>query len=240
MTSRPAWMFDELRDFGFSDPGDAAAYERDLEHDPAEDETLLDELGVSASHTLVDIGCGAGHLAIAAARRCRRAVGVDVSAAMLVLARENAERAGVTNIDFARAGFLTYEHNIEPADFVVSVHALHHLPDFWKMQALLRVAGMLRPGGVLYLRDLVYSFDPADTAASIETWFASVTRESMGRGFPRSFFEEHVREEYSTYTWLLEPMIERAGFRIARASYNRQAYARYVCVKDEAVVPRAT
>ena len=72
MTSHPAWMFDELRDFGFSDPAEAAAYERDLEHDPAEDEALLDELGVSAAHTLVDIGCGAGHLAIAAARRCRR------------------------------------------------------------------------------------------------------------------------------------------------------------------------
>jgi ubiquinone/menaquinone biosynthesis C-methylase UbiE len=240
VTSHPAWTFDELRDFGFSDPAEAAAYERDLEHDPAEDEALLDELGVSGEHTLIDVGCGAGHLAIAAARRCRRAVGIDVSPAMLALAREHAKRAGVVNIEFVHAGFLTYEHAGASADFVVSVHALHHLPDFWKMHALLRVAEMLRPGGVLYLRDLVYSFDPAEAASAIESWFAGVTRESTGRGFPRSFFEEHVREEYSTYTWVLEPMLERAGFRIMRASYSRRAYARYVCVKDEAVLPRTT
>jgi SAM-dependent methyltransferase len=159
---------------------------------------------------------------------------------MLALAREHAQRAGVVNIEFVHAGFLTYEDAGASADFVVSVHALHHLPDFWKMQALVRVAEMLRPGGVLYLRDLVYSFDPAEAASAIESWFAGVTRESIGRGFPRSFFEEHVREEYSTYTWVLEPMLERAGFRIMRASYSRRAYARYVCEKDEAVLPRTT
>lgn len=29
--------------------------------------------------------------------------------------------------------------------------------------------------------------------------------------------EEHVRDEHSTFTWLLEPMIERAGFAIEQA-----------------------
>jgi hypothetical protein len=38
-----------------------------------------------------------------------------------------------------------------------------------------------------------------------------------------------VRDEHSTYTWLLEPMIERCGFEIERASYSDdRIFARYV------------
>jgi hypothetical protein len=32
-----------------------------------------------------------------------------------------------------------------------------------------------------------------------------------------------VRDEHSTFTWLLEPMIERAGFRIEDAAYSQDA-----------------
>ena len=42
-----------------------------------------------------------------------------------------------------------------PFDLVISEYALHHLPDFWKAVALERMAGFLRPGGTLRLRDLV-------------------------------------------------------------------------------------
>ncbi len=30
-------------------------------------------------------------------------------------------------------------------------------------------------------------------------------------------FEEHVRDEHSTFTWLLEPMLARSGFTIESA-----------------------
>jgi hypothetical protein len=40
-----------------------------------------------------------------------------------------------------------------------------------------------------------------------------------------------VREEFSTFTWLLEPMLERAGFEIASAEYAAGVYANYLCVK---------
>ena len=45
----------------------------------------------------------------------------------------------------------------------------------------------------------------------------------------RSDIEEHVRDEHSTFTWLLEPMIERAGFRIERADYSDDGiFAEYI------------
>lgn len=33
----------------------------------------------------------------------------------------------------------------------------------------------------------------------------------------RAELEEHLRDEHSTFTWLLEPMIERAGFTVEEA-----------------------
>jgi hypothetical protein len=38
-----------------------------------------------------------------------------------------------------------------------------------------------------------------------------------------------TRDENSTFTWLLEPMIERSGFRIDAADYSLDGiFARYV------------
>jgi hypothetical protein len=42
----------------------------------------------------------------------------------------------------------------------------------------------------------------------------------------------HLRDEYSTFNWLLEPMIEQAGFEIEQADYGRvRVYAEYICTK---------
>jgi SAM-dependent methyltransferase len=128
-------------------------------------------------------------------------------------------------------GFLTYQHQGELVDVAVTRHALHHLPDFWKVEALRRVFDVLKPGGIFHLRELVYSFEPEDAANAIERWIASVPAESNAM-FSRAFFEEHVREKYSTYSWLFEAMLRRVGFVIESASYSEvQAHAHYLCVK---------
>jgi|ERR1039457_15691 trans-aconitate methyltransferase len=60
--------------------------------------------------------------------------------------------------------FLSCQHAGPPADFVFTRNALHQLPDSWKAIALDRVAGMLRPGGVLRVEDLIYDFQPSEAA----------------------------------------------------------------------------
>jgi hypothetical protein len=72
----------------------------------------------------------------------------------------------LSNIEVEQAGFLTYEHEGTPADFVYTRNALHHLPDFWKALALTRIAAMLKPSGVLRLRDLVFSVRRANSQPS--------------------------------------------------------------------------
>ncbi len=115
-------------------------------------------------------------------------------------------------IEAVQAGFLTYEHEGEPPHAVFTRNALHHLPDFWKVIALERIAGLLASGGILRLRDIVYSFDPRDTAAALERWFAGAP-DDPAHGSDAAQLAEHVREEHSTFTWLLEPMLERAASR---------------------------
>ncbi len=228
----PPLLFDEFRQVEWSDPDQIAAYERKAHPDSVAERDLLAELGVSAGDSLIDFGSGTGVLVLEAARICSRVIAVDTSAAMLAHTRVKAERAGVENIEFVHAGFLTYQHDGDPVDLAVSERALHSLPDFWKVQALHQIAGVLKLGGTFYLNDLVYSFEPADAYAAIEYWIETVTTGTDR--FPRSFFEEHVRAEYSTYSWLLEAMLREAGFEITDATYRDvKAYARYTCVKTD-------
>jgi SAM-dependent methyltransferase len=203
-----------------------AAYDRKSGSDfQAEIESLV-TLGLAADSTLVDLGCGTGGLAAAASPRCRRVVAVDVSPAMLTAAA--ARTACLQNVELVKAGFLTYNHSGDAPSIVYSRNALHHLPDFWKTMALGRMATMLAPGGVLVLRDLVFSFEPDAAHEAISRWLAAAPEDPAG-GWTRSELETHLREEFSTYTWLLEPMIERAGLEITEVEHSEsRIFARYV------------
>jgi SAM-dependent methyltransferase len=231
--STPGWWLDELGYAGEEhlDPSYVATYDAKSGVDPTADLDLLRTLGLGANSTLVDLGAGTGLFALAAAPYCRRVVAVDVSPAMLRIVQANVEQLGLTNVEAVHAGLLSYEQQGEPADFVYSRNVLHHLPDFWKAVALQRVAGSLKPGGVLRLHDLVYDFEPRDAGDIIEGWLAGAAPHPEA-GFTRPELETHVREEYSTFSWLMEPLLERAGFAIQDAQYRpSRTYAAYTCVR---------
>jgi trans-aconitate methyltransferase len=158
-------------------------------------------------------------------------IAVDVSPLMLERLAEKVDLCAASNVEVTRAGFLTYQHAGPPADVVYSRYALHHLPDFWKAIALSRLADMLRRGGVLRLWDVVYSFEPRDAERQIDAWIDETVAADVERGWTRAEMAEHVRDEHSTFTWLLEPMIERGGFDILEADYSASVFARYVCRK---------
>lgn len=230
-TSR--WYLDELSHAGSEhlDTGYVPGYDRKSGTDPADDLAVLRELGLSESHTLVDLGAGTGTFALAAAPHCRRVVAVDVSPVMLALLRQKAEQSGIGNIEHVQRGFLTYEHQGDLADFVYSRHALHHLPDFWKVIALQHIAAILKPGGVFYLRDLVFSFEPREAERLLTDWLANAPAQTE-YGWSRSELETHLREEHSTFSWLLEPMLRHAGFEIRHVQHGAsRIHSAYTCIK---------
>jgi SAM-dependent methyltransferase len=213
------------------DPAYVAGYDRKAAFDPAEDLAILCARGLAPESTLIDFGAGTGTFALAAAPLCNRVIAVDVSPAMVAAIRARAAAAGTRNVVAVRAGFLGYAHEGRPVDAIYTRNALHHLPDPWKAMALRRMAGLLVEGGTLRLRDLVFSFAAANAAAGIRRWIDATARDDPAVGWTRAELETHVRDEHSTFTWRLEPMLEQAGFEIVESAYAPiGAYAAYTCV----------
>jgi hypothetical protein len=143
---------------------------------------------------------------------------------MLVYAEQRAQKAEIGNIDFREAGFLTYEHRDEHLAAVVSQHALHHLPDMWKVVALQRLAGIIGRTGALYLSDVVFP-----DRAQLD--WPSYAEGLLGK-LPEDQREEmacHLREEFSTFEWIMREILERAGFGIESAGTEKDVLAHYLC-----------
>jgi SAM-dependent methyltransferase len=228
-----SWMLDELAHAGPEHLDDAfiAGYDRKQGYpDPAADIAAFAAHGLDGHSTVVDLGAGTGQFAIPAAARFGRVIAVDVSPAMLsALRAKAAAAAGPPRLECVRGGFLSYSP-AGPVDGVYTRNALHQLPDFWKVTALRRIAAMLRPGGVLRLLDLVYDFGPDETDAVFAGWLANAAADPA-EGYTAADYAEHIRTEYSTFRWLLEPMLAATGFEIADVGYERRLYCAYTCVK---------
>jgi len=227
-------MLDEMAHAGpeHLDEAFIAGFDRKQGHpDPAADIAALAARGLGGTSTVVDLGAGTGQFAVAAAGHFGHVVAADVSGAMLAAIRRKAEASRVPGgrLSYAQAGFLSYRPD-GLVDGVFTRHALHQVPDFWKAVALSRIAGMLRPGGVLRLRDLVYDFPPDEAGEVFSRWLAGAAADPS-QGYTAADYAEHIRTEHSTFRWLLEPMLAAAGLEIADVSYAGRLYAAYTCVK---------
>ena len=88
------------------------------------------------------------------------------------------------------------------------------------------------------LPDLAFSFDPREALHASEVWLANAS-ERPERGWARPEIEKDVREEHITFSWLLEPMLERADFeRFGMRATLLRGPARYTPASNS-VVPVA-
>ncbi len=230
MTDQATWQYDEFTCTGtdYGDPEEVSQYEarmselRDFDVEAGE---IMTAIGLAPGHTLLEMGMGTGWFALRAAAHCRFVYACDVSRAMIEHARRRADREGIQNIALHHAGFLTYEHEGGPVDAVVSQLALHHIPDFWKAIALQRIAAALKPGGMFWFKDVVFGFDPGDYTRAFDEALAS---------FPAAFHDPwvgHVNREFSTQSWIMEGLLERAGFRIESVAPGPLLAISYLCRK---------
>jgi len=230
----PGWRYNEWKPCGVNYNSVLCAMSYDIHHRTFRDyhresEQIIALLDLGTDHTVIDMGCGTGAFAVHAAQRCQRIYAVDVSKPMLRCARRKAKKARLNNIEFHHGGFLTYDHQANPVDAIVSTVVLHHLPDFWKLAGLKRLAQMCKPGGKLYLFDVVFSFDMNNYESRLAQWVKSTT-ERIGPTFALEV-EIHVREEFSTFDWIMEGLLERAGFIIETANYGNDLMAVYLCTR---------
>jgi len=87
----------------------------------------LGRYGVSGKHVL-DLGCGSGEVALAAAGLGARVTGLDIVPDMITIARQEAATAGLADrTDFRVANFAV--EPIEPADVVMMVGVIEYYRD---------------------------------------------------------------------------------------------------------------
>ena len=112
---------------------------------------VLDLAGPLAGRDVLDVGCGDGTYAIAAARAGARVSAVDCSALVVEAARRHAEDAGLT-LQLNVADALALPFGAERFDVVLAVTVLCFVPD--PSRAVAEMARVLRRGGVLVLGEL--------------------------------------------------------------------------------------
>ncbi len=129
---------------------------------------LADASGSGALRVL-ELGIGTGETA----RRLLEAhpyaflVGIDVSGAMLDVARDSLPSGRVE----LRLGSIEDELPEGPFDLVASALAIHHLSGPEKAELFVNVRDALRPGGRFVLGDVVVPEDPADATTPLTPGF---------------------------------------------------------------------
>jgi len=139
---------------------DFMLWARSLGRERAFRSELLDLAGLSAGASVLDVGCGSGTLAIAAARRVGptgNVHGIDPSPEMIARARRKAQKAAVAT-DFQTAAAQKLPFPDGRFDVVLSTLVLHQIPHEALSMCASEMRRVLRPGGRLLAVDI----DPAD------------------------------------------------------------------------------
>ena len=221
------WYYNQRRQIGL-DNAVAAIYDR---HDDSDirARAALAALGVKPGWKVADIGCGNAVLATEAALMGAEVDAVDISPAMLALADIYA-RDRKAAIRIQPAGLLSFAYKPNSYDLIVSEFTLHHLPDFWKAVALSRILAALKPGAHFYLRDIVFVSMPDGTDRDVEEWADFNTK---NHDFSRESVVTHMRDEYSTFGWVIERMLVDAGFELVSANYHAPLHGTYLLRKPK-------
>lgn len=110
----------------------------------------IGRLGLPAGARVIDVCCGAGASALPAAEAVGpggEVLGVDLSPALLELARAKARERGLTNVRFEVSDFEAMARPAAPYDAAVCVFGIFFFKD---MAAALRsLASWVRPGGIV-------------------------------------------------------------------------------------------
>ena len=222
------WYYTQRRQRGL-DSAVASIYDR---HDDSDHRarTALSMLGVQRGWRVADIGCGNGVLACEAAMMGAEVDAIDISPAMLALANIQARDRKVA-IRTQSAGLLSFAYQPSSYDLIVSEFTLHHLPDFWKAVAMSRIYRALKPGASFYLRDIVYALMPDAIERDVEQW---ADFQIKNHDFSRDGVVTHMRDEYSTFGWVMERMLTDVGFTLVSADYHAPMHGTYLLRKPKA------
>jgi arsenite methyltransferase len=127
---------------------------------------------IEPGSTVLDLGCGAGTDLLIAAQMAGpdgRAIGVDMTAAMLERARDSAEEMRLETVELHESLIESLPLEDGSVDVVISNGVIDLVPD--KDAVLDEIDRVLRPGGRLQIADVVIHEDVSEDARKrIDLW----------------------------------------------------------------------
>lgn len=147
---------------------------------------------LDAGMILLDVACGAAHVAEMAAPHVRQAVGIDLTPALLALGADRLREAGITNVLLQEGDANALPFVDGSFDVVACRASMHHFPD--PAQALREMVRVCRPGGRVVLSDIVApsaevrdaydalhtTLDPSHVRALLESELAELASRIVG------------------------------------------------------------
>jgi SAM-dependent methyltransferase len=108
---------------------------------------VLDEIEPVGGLRVLDVGCGAGALTLAAAEQGGRGLGVDISEPLIEAARGRAARRGLAEAEFVRGDAQTHRFDPPGFDALISRFGVMFFAD--PMAAFRNLHSAMRPGAKL-------------------------------------------------------------------------------------------
>ncbi len=120
---------------------------------------MVETAAPTANMTVLDVGCAAGHTALAFAPHVREVVGVDLSRDMLAEAARQAAARGIANARWEEASAAALPYADATFDIVTCRMVVHHFPSL--APSLTEMARVLKPGGQCIIVDIISPEDAA-------------------------------------------------------------------------------
>lgn len=127
---------------------------------------FFDAIAPSTADQVLDVACGNGRISVALAKLTRHVTGIDLTAAMIMQARQLQAQSQVTNVDWQVGDVLPLPFPDRSFSLVVSQAAFHHFAD--PAAVLAEMARVCTDGGRIAVNDMSPDPRSADALNDIE------------------------------------------------------------------------
>ena len=188
---------------------------------------------LSPGNVILDLGCGAGNFTL---RLLREVNGldchlVDLSQPMLTRAEERVRAAGARSITTYQSDLRNLRFDVNSFDCILAGAVLHHLrdEDDWT-STFSQLHRWLKPGGRLYVADLVY-FDVPDAQEVMWQRYGDYLLAIGGEAYRNEVFA-HIDKEDSPRSLPFQiELLKKTGFTHYDVLHRNSVFACYFGVK---------